>query len=236
MEDMLTSCVFGVIKHLPAHRMLFPFLAQAQFDGRALNLEGASDASYQFWPRLRDTDESACEPDLLLDVRGAATPTICVEAKYRSGKSGEDDADAATEDVADERHSADQLARQWRALKQLKRPFALVYLTAHCACPVAEIRASLKAIQQTSAPIFWLSWRALVSVIARDPWLSEQPLVQDLLALLDRLEMRPFEGISRFHRRPMNWAFTVRKKSNAGAFVWRASNAAPDWSFRTRKG
>ena len=236
MEDILTSCVFGVIKQLPADRMLIPFLAQARFDGRALDLKGASDASYEFWPQLRDTDRSVCEPDLLLYMRGAPIPTICVEAKYRSGKSGVDDADEGTAEVADEWRSVDQLARQWRVLEHMQRPFALVYLTAHCACPVAEIRASLKAIHQPSASIFWLSWRALVSIIAGDRWLAEQPLVQDLLALLDRLQMRPFEGISRFPSRQRTWTFTVSKKSRTVGFLWRASEAAPSWSFRTRTG
>jgi hypothetical protein len=173
MEDILTSNVFGLLDHLPAHESLLPFLAEAEA------VDGAKPLSFlvqpslseriaaepaEFWPNWSVGGCMACEPDVVLRLRlpDGRKMILGIESKYRSGKSSEADADVA--------RPADQLAKEWNNLRHIadeeKAVPMLIYVTADIGCPVDEIEASLaefklKHAQAASPTIVWLSWRRL---------------------------------------------------------------------------
>jgi len=198
MEDLLTSCVFGLLGYVPASEGLFPFLRKARtltgkFPLQPLLSNNASVRTREYWPwwtRHRD-DQEGCEPDVVLTLDGHVPAMVLVEAKYRSGKSSEEDED--TEKVED------QLAREWIQLASRcgnRFPF-LVYLTADVVMPMESIEESLHVLQGTykhkgtpEPMIGWLSWREIPGLFN----LSSNPLLRDLVLLAKRLDLDFFSG------------------------------------------
>ena len=244
MEDILTSSVFGTLRYLPPESGLFPFLRCARMlDGGAFDaLEFGSGAvvEYEFWPHLHERvpggrgDERCipCEPDLLLTIKPADGRLIyiLIEAKFRSGKSS----DAGGDEVA----PTDQLAREWdnlvaRAHRVDAEPH-LIYLTADVGIPIEEIQASEREYlsrRPAGAPFScgWLSWRHLERCIRQ---LNDQgvdnPCLRDLARLCMRLELRFYDGISKFTPETLHWRF----QSAPTVFNW--PDQAPEditWRF-----
>ncbi len=212
MEDVLTSNVFGTLKYVDPAEGLMPFLGRAKLpngDKVPFARVTAADVSYKFWPWWQEGDCIGCEPDVVLriDCVDKRKYIILVEAKYHSGKSSEAE--------EGEEHPTDQLAREWDNLTHYanreNRTPVLIYLTAGFGCPVAAIKASeqdfrSKRCDETLCPFtcYWLSWRHLPRVL-KD---RENPMLQDLEAVLRHLNLMFFEGISEV-RVPghVQWAF-----------------------------
>src|SRR5688572_26865013 len=98
-EDVLTSLVFGLLKHLPPEHGLLPFLARAEYpEGtRPLAaLAGGTVVEYVFWPWYEVTECHGCEPDVELRLTEPSGKRwlVMVEAKYESGKSSLEDQDS----------------------------------------------------------------------------------------------------------------------------------------------
>mgnify|MGYP001228060682 CR=1 FL=1 len=89
-EDLLMSSVFGSLKYLSSPSYLQAIL-QSSFNTNGANLKfntAFTECNFEFWPRLINS-----EPDLLLHLKDAEEEEyiICIEAKYLSGKSSEED-------------------------------------------------------------------------------------------------------------------------------------------------
>lgn len=211
LEDLLTSCVFGLFQYLPAGSGLLPFLQLAKYpDGRNL-LDVCIPTAivrYQFWPWLTEEDCVGAEPDLLVDFTDGRGDKfiLLVEAKLWSDKSS----------VADEgRVPSDQLAKEWDNLVRLcnrsnARPLML-YLTADTRIPDQSLQESSMEFSQKRpelaihAPFScaWVSWRHVVpALLGRDGVIEA-----DLMALMRRLGLTFFEGISTITPTTTQWWF-----------------------------
>jgi len=220
MEDVLTSNVFGLLKYVPPGEGVLPLLACAETtDGEhpfKTLFESAENVSvsYCFWPFWSEEGCVNCEPDVLLEITQPDSPKmlVCVEAKYRSGKSSEED---ATLDKPN-----DQLAKEWDNLQSIARkenaiPY-LLYATADMGCPSQSILDSISDYQRhrTDVPkISWISWRGIPRLFNA----SNNPILQDLVELCRRLNLIEFTG------------FTERDYPTT--IDWRFEGAIFDWSI-----
>jgi hypothetical protein len=225
MEDVLTSAVFGSLKYVAPHEGLLRWL------GEANTLEGARPASaipdpvyveYQFWPRWYESGCVACEPDLALTIRVAdgSIWLVCIEAKYRSGKSSlaVDDAEAPN----------DQLAREWDNLvcvsKRLSAKPVLVYVTADYTLPRHEIEDSIADFRRTrpthgNPVLAWLPWRSIPRLFNN----HSSPMLADLARLARRLDLTFFEGVNMHDEvYAQTWTFDFAAKAVYGgdSFAW----------------
>src|SRR3546814_11666693 len=102
MEDILTSCVFGILRYLPVEEGLLPLLCRAEAvcgEPPQLSSAGSHAPIYEFWPTLsercvRGEIEFAChpcEPDLLIKLHKVDGKRlyVLIEAKHLSGKSSD---------------------------------------------------------------------------------------------------------------------------------------------------
>jgi len=212
LEDLLTSCVFGVLRYLSVNEGLLPYLQLAQYpDGRMLleHIRSVRATNYDFWPWLEDDDGPGAEPDVLIQILDEAGKqyTLLVEAKFRSGKSSFALQEAPV--------PVDQLAREWDNLLRLcvrsgSVPLML-YLTADISIPREDLEESAKEFSAKRPDLAhkqpfccaWLSWRHL-----SDAFGNIQGLIPaDLVALVERLGLVFFRGISLITPRPISWRF-----------------------------
>lgn len=247
MEDILTSNVFGLLKYLPPEAGLIPFLQKACTPGGTYPLADLPlgiEAEYKFWPWLVEAECDPCEPDVLIQMKPPNDKRILVliEAKYRSGKSSEEENSSPDEISRNREESAvltsaqlkDQLSREWENLRSLADKESaqpvLVYLTADVGCPTEEIEDSQKALESRKkerGTICWLSWRHLPSLIIN----SEHEMLRDLGAALCRMNLTFFEGFSKIASPvPIRWTFAGRQVK----FNWGSSFALGhlQWEFR----
>lgn len=223
LEDLLTSNVFGALKHVPASLGLVPFLRRAEGkhapELRAALDSDVADVSYEFWPTL-----TSCEPDVLirLSLERGQRLLILVEAKLRFGKS--------SEASADEEPIGDQLAREWESVQgkaqdEQRQPF-LVYVTADYCVPVDDIARSQDELCKKQGPeglILWLSWRMLGEV-ARP---AGSPLLEDVVRLLSqRYALSSFDGITPPKARA-TWRFS-------GAARYQPGERLLHWAFKCK--
>ncbi len=212
LEDLLTSCVFGVLRYLPANDGLLRYLQLAQYpDGRMLleHTLSLGTTKYDFWPWLQDDDCPGAEPDVLIQILDEAGKhyTLLVEAKFRSGKSS-----FALEEAP---VPVDQLAREWDNLLRLCAKSGsiplMLYLTADTSIPKQDLSESAKEFTSKRPDLAdkqpfccaWLSWRHL-----SDAFGKAQDLMQaDLVALVERLGLVFFRGVSLITPRPISWSF-----------------------------
>ncbi len=199
-EDILTSNVFSALRYCSTADIVVRLMQLAvDLDGKPMPLsnEEVSTIKYFFWPNLGKS-----EPDVLIALERVSgnTDLICVEVKYRSGKSGEDrheeDGELRIEDTRD------QLARQYQDLDALRqgaqrteklgkidRTF-LVYLTLDAAMPVGALEATLGSMPR--GEVYWLSWRSFPDVV--DNWIPSNGVDRlircDLIAYLNHKALR----------------------------------------------
>jgi hypothetical protein len=225
MEDLLTSSVFGLLKHAPVS--LTRFIARASMPDGSKPLRRLEDAvvrQIQFWPWLAAEGLRPCEPDVRLDLETSDGPRVLlVEAKFLSGKSSF--ARDETVDQLPTLHAADdQLAREWQNLQVLDGSGWVVYLTADYCIPVRELDESQQDLRSNVGRICWLSWRDMQHVT---PPPREEELMRDVRALLERLDLRPFLGVSIPSVGEPHWGFAARHWSWLAGVV----ADAPTWRF-----
>lgn len=210
-EDLLTSSVFGSLKYLSSPSYLQSIIQSS------INITGGNlrfnkeftQCNYEFWPRLNN-----CEPDLLLHLKDTEDEEyiICIEAKYWSGKSSEED----TSIDIDERqnHQRDQLAREiedihtdfcldlMHANKSNIKRRLLIYLTNDTAFPYESIKTSVQHIQNINYPvaeIFWLTWRGIYTIlneITNYKTFQDSILLNDIKLLLEQKGLKSFDGFT----------------------------------------
>lgn len=215
-EDLLTSTVFGLLRHLPVAVALKPMIENARPAGELLksgsarisgepwiDLAAATQCDIVFWPSFG----SWGQPDILLvfrDDHHRVVHLVVVEAKLFSSKSGEAtdaDEDSATDDST---WHPDQLVRYWRGLLHhpeynAAAPRSVVYLTAHPGPPLDDLQKSLIACP--SMGLGWMSWRHIwdvVASIANAP--GSPPAAVDLERLL---AYRGFRSLNAFKMPPI---------------------------------
>jgi hypothetical protein len=213
MEDLVTSMLFGILRHLdPVH--FAAFVRQATLpDGTAplTSLPTVTDATWAFWPWMAEQGCHGCEPDVLVDLTltDGRRVTVLVEVKYLSGKSSFDDR-LRPIDAAEKIPARDQLAREWENLgvrsgKHMADAWVL-FVTPDIVLPAADIYAAQRELREKNKPpgnIAWVSLRSLWSVVQldRSPWLA------DIRSALKRLDLLPFEGILRPEHGELRWSF-----------------------------
>jgi hypothetical protein len=201
MEDLLTSNAFGLLKYVPAHIALLPFLGAARdaLSGLRLGswLDGvAAVEKWSFWPTLCSAGCQPCEPDvdLTLSHSDGSRTRLLVEAKYRSGKSSFASGEAGPPN--------DQLAREFDNLRVAAQAdridrCGVIYLTADVACPRAEIEESAReylAKRGAMPMLFWLSWRTLPDVLNTDA-ARGYSMLRDLRKLFLRMRLTMFRSL-----------------------------------------
>lgn len=239
MEDVLTSCVFGILSYLPPEKGLLPFLRKTQtLDGQpcaTFDIGEVAHVDYHFWPPLRESGQDGeaefdchpCEPDLLLKIHRAdgSRLNVLIEAKLWSGKSS-----GPSEEPGAPR---DQLAREWDNLVCLSRrenaEQLLIYLTADYSIPKDQIRESAEEYDRkrpgSHFACGWLTWRKIPKLFHGD---SDDGL-QDLVKLSERLNLRFFDGIVVNESLPdIAWRF----QPGALQFAWLPEPlCAFDWRY-----
>jgi hypothetical protein len=229
IEDILTSNVFGLLKYSVTAPLL-KFLSLARTPDGTVPLERVASygdkvqINWEFWPYWSIGGCLPCEPDVVLTLRvaGQAPTLVLIEAKLNSGKSRLAD---------DAKVPVDQLAREWDNLlaqaQDIEAQPVLVYLTGHFSMPRFEIRESEQEYieMRGSCPIIaWLSWRDLLPILRRH---QENGILDDLVALLERMDLTYFQGIRPVIPVEFEWRF---RRDNA-RFSWRIGNV-PDISWR----
>lgn len=206
-EDLLTSSVFGILKYLSSPHYLQSIL-QSSFNASGTNLTFNNEftlCKYVFWPRLNTS-----EPDLLLhltDTNGSEY-IICIEAKYYSGKSSEEDTSIEIENRNNSQR--DQLAREvedihtnfcinlLNANKDKLQKQLLIYLTNDSVFPFESIEKSQQHIQINSSKldIYWLSWSNIYLTLKN---IHDYKTTQDALLLDDLKRFLEHKGLGTFN-------------------------------------
>lgn len=200
-EDVLTSCVVGLLAESPREHGLLAWLERARpYAALAAPLRFGPDATFQvvYWPQTTEHGE----PDVLVEVLdGRRTHAILIEAKYGAPKSD-------WVDLEDGDQRRDQLARYWSALRRgdlacmgverLGRcEQTVIYVTAHGSPPMSELSGSIEAARDPSLRLAWLSWRDAWSVAAAGMHAGRAAFAgRSLCALLEHLGLTQFRGVA----------------------------------------
>lgn len=237
MEDLLTSCTFGLMKYLPLQAALFPFLRSAlnPLSGTRLDrvLEKVTRVDrWEFWPSRAYPSCFGCEPDaeIVLSSEHGDRVLLLIEAKYRSGKSS-----FAAE--AEERPN-DQLAREYdnatfQAIADGAAYCAVVYVTADPVCPVDELRESAneyRAKRGRDPQIFWTSWRSLPGILEGEI-LKDSGMATDLRSLLLAMDLTRFCRLRFTEMTTPAWTFQRTEAQwwwSVPSFQWSFDPGAPE--------
>jgi hypothetical protein len=195
-EDVVTSCVVGMLDKMPREYGLLAWLERARPRGamhETLHFGPAAHAQVLYWPRTADHGE----PDVFVMVEdGAVAHAIVLEAKYGAQKSDWDEIDP--QDLR-----GDQLVRYWEALRLLDMPGVpkgllaraektVVYVTEDSTPPVEELQESIDK-SGGGIRLAWLSWCDAWD-LAEPFMMSVEPATAWLLALLEHLGLMQFRG------------------------------------------
>jgi hypothetical protein len=180
-EDMLTASVLGSIKNMDV-AILNSILSRAiSLDGVLNSLTFSGEVNWHFWPRW-----SGCEPDVVIEDE----ENLCIiEAKLLS-------------DFGKGEEGTRQLAREWRdglkATRKSHKTLWLLALTNHGTIPREDIEHQLANVDFEPHHLLWLSWFDVGRVI--QSWSDKSLLAwrSDLLELLSRFGLSPFDGFKEF--------------------------------------
>ena len=233
LEDLLTSSVFGTLAYMPG-RALLSVLALATYDDGVpvpgLHSSTLKVVSTKFWPTYKCQGVGATEPDVVVELEDllGRRKVVFIEVKLHSGKS--------SGPVENSTEVGDQLAREWcvlieRCARSGMQPH-LVYVTADPRYPVFDIRESKREFESKRAVLArqfpfrcaWISW-SKVATAFRD---VEDPVLRDISRLCERLDLVPFEGISRLSKFPFSWRFSPKDVG----FKFSCRPITLSWSYR----
>jgi hypothetical protein len=203
-EDILTSSVIGLFQYLSS-----PVYFQTVLES-CVNVNGAPltfeypihECQYVFWPKLESS-----EPDVLLHLRtkNESEYLICIEAKYWSDKSSNEDQSIDMQERSNSQR--DQLAREiedihkefylrfFKINKNKLKKIILIYLTNHTYLPSQEIHDSVQHINGVDFPInqlYWLTWREIHHSVTKER--QDAMLLSDLKSLLEKKGLQSFNG------------------------------------------
>jgi hypothetical protein len=208
-EDILTSSVIGLFQYLSSPVYFQDVLESCvNINGTPLTFDSPiQECQYVFWPKLENS-----EPDVLLHVRteNKSEYLICIEAKYWSDKSSNEDQSIDMQERSNSQR--DQLAREIEDLhkefylgflkinKNKLKKIILIYLTNHTYIPSQEIHESVQHINGVEFQInqlYWLTWREIHHSVGKvRNFLTRQDamLLIDLRRLLERKGLQSFNG------------------------------------------
>lgn len=181
MEDVLTSNVFSFFKYSTREIFLWGYLNELGFN---ISNQEANEAEFIFWPRF----EENTEPDLVLIV---GDYYLLIEAKYFSG-------------FADEtKKTKAQLLREIEGgkleAKNYGKDLKLIAITADHYYKENKF----KIIPSDFIPYFkWTNWQSVSSFLynilesTRDIKKQERDFALDLYNLLDKKNLRDFQGLN----------------------------------------
>jgi hypothetical protein len=218
MEDLLTSDVFGTMRYAGWDRGFLDWLRGAEpvtalsGIGSPLNADlpeaGIQNMHFAFWPRL----PNGREPDvaILITYSDLRAVLMLIEAKYLSGTSDSE----PSEGVDSERRTGNQVADQILGLRALTPAILSTWFGLEHAPPLTD-RLHLLVTKDGRLPLsvymaaarylprpwpaaaYWVSWTSLPPHLKphqADPDPGRAALVRDLLLLLDRKELVPFQA------------------------------------------
>jgi hypothetical protein len=235
-EDLLTSSVFGAIRYLSNFSLIQDIIANSIniHQIKAGYFEHITHIEYYFWPRLEKS-----EPDLLVLLKNKRDKYLvfCIEAKYFSGKSSEEDLSVEFEERGN--HQRDQLARQiedihkdsafkYLNIKKESVIFScLIFLTNDNFIPEVSLKKGYQSIDN-SIPldfkidsIYWLSWKEIYKQINKHVTssLQDRLIKEDLLEFFRRKNLACFEGFSNLvNVKCLLWKFEQQVKKRG--FTW----------------
>jgi len=209
-EDILTSNVFSFFKYSSRDIFLKGYLGELGFE---ISEQEATDTKFMFWPRFPDNTE----PDLVLIV---GDYYLLIEAKYFSGF-----AEETTKTKA-------QLLREidggMQEAKNFGKRFYLVAITADSYRKEDKFRAVPSDMKSCC---IWTNWQR-VSWFLNDILESNVNLRQeesdfalDLYRLLDKKNLRGFQGIEGLGRKQVSFKnyssifFDARTAKSRGDFI-----------------
>lgn len=225
-EDLLTSSIMGSIRYLKNHRIIQDIMAvSTNVNHRRLFMDKEiTDIVYYFWPKLENS-----EPDLIIvmnDVNNRAQ-IYCIEAKYFSGKSSDED---VTVDIEERKNfQRDQLARQVEDLHldstyhllNIKRTNVehvnMIYLTNDTYIPAVDIEKSYESIQRIDFNLddmYWLSWKGIYNEVKKNRLntVQDQLIINDILKLLEKKSLVSFAGFVNLNSvDQMDWRYSTSR-------------------------
>ena len=193
MEDQLTGDVFGALRYLPFHTGMAQILKAANIPDLSSCVE-QSELSYwadhiRFWPYHEEGEMDVC-----LDLGNAA---VCIEVKYNSGRSSEDEVDnSKISEESERRVSCDQLARESRIIKNMypdKKCF-LLFIARENDCVTVCNDVLSRDILEKEVQLGYVSWQEILFQLS-ELWpedLSHRLILKDITALLKK------KGFDRF--------------------------------------
>ena len=142
-----------------------------------------------FWPRFNDNHE----PDvaILCDDESGGRTLVVVEAKYRSGLSGDDQLRLQCRGM--EAMGSGPMITKWFPGEEGTAKCVRLLVTADTTFPARHYLGT----KQTAIDMYWQSWSALSSALEEDGWAEttcEGRLVGHLVRLLRRKGLAPFGG------------------------------------------
>jgi hypothetical protein len=233
-EDLLTSVVFGVLKHLPPVIGIHPLLALARRrENKSIpaDLLHPSRIRIEFWPRWNEAEaeiKHGAEPDAVLwcEYPKGLRRAFIIEAKRDNGKHGEGEFDQLARQVA---NGKIVVARSDYELA------GLLYVTADIALPerdLADSEAILdKVFDLDNVPLWWVSWRDLGPVFDAAAVQMYPPmgdLSRDVARCLRKWGLDRFRGITVTIKPTPEYRFRQ-------TFSWPVTGVVPLWRFEESK-
>jgi hypothetical protein len=217
-EDILTSNVFGLLSYLDWHEGLGPWLSLAcRIDNETIPpIQPA--INFEFWPSLRLSENSICEPDVLIKCKDGRI--IILECKLFSGPSGEPTPEEDSE-------VRGQLGKQWKALRRegwlssgkTEDPTlngSILYVTADWVMPKASMKRMIEEInikendKGLEKALYWISWRSLAGVLSllQDRTDGPRGRIQNSLAcLMKNMDLADFSGFLKPSAIQLSWVY-----------------------------
>lgn len=206
LEDQLTGDFFGTLRYLPFASALQEILGSKYVYPNSVgncikSLSYTNEPTYLFWKRLKDTDGSTVEPDLIIEF---GDTVICIEVKYNSGLSSDDweSDDEEKEDTNDmsatDEESKNQLARESRAIAKAygNKKLILLFVAKAGACEEVYCDSLIKI--DGNVQLAYLSWSDIYDSISGLVCKSrvEQLVFNDIVRLLERKGFDSFKSIN----------------------------------------
>lgn len=236
-EDLLTSSVIGTFQYLSSPLYIQSVLSSSTnllFDKLSFK-QPIKTCSFEFWPRL-----SQSEPDVLVHLvdENDDEYLICIEAKFWSSKSSEEDTD--TDVDLRQAGQRDQLAREIEDLfttkchklmnvtkEKLKKTF-LVYLSNQTYMPVNDMKDSIRFVRNvdfSQNQLYWLSWKEIFHCLNQFTSFQtkqDELLLGDLKKLLVKKGLNGFTGFQNCFKevKPFEIQYYPLQKSTTKQFQW----------------
>ncbi|ADK79544.1 NERD domain-containing protein [Sediminispirochaeta smaragdinae] len=184
-EDVIFSSVFGMLKYLNKG-ILYDVLKNAKtlnekenkfyYLKDQLNFIDSDNINYEFWKHLQLKDCKRCEPDLIIE---GPNSIVCIEAKYKSGKSSKKDNSNVPND---------QLAKEYDNLSYYKgkKQLYLIYLTSSLRYPIEDIKESIDEYnnkRKLPITIYWLNWNKIYCQL--DKCRHNKRIIDDICLVLE---------------------------------------------------